>query len=461
MALRPAVRLWTALALLLAATQPRFCAAKSSQASTAQCNAFSGGLCGTSLITSDNGNCVLLRVDLPPAAPRFRMKCWGWGGRGMNGIGAADYLSDETGGGTIVYYWNNRGDQPGEMGDDLPFVDLGMDHDGSGSGVAQMSRTGKNVCAIDGSTRELKCFGDPYDMGQLGGGCMVTNCQSETSCCLGSKLQAVKLGTNMRATQVAAGGMQTCAIVENRLTLARGLKCFGRGGYIGYGDTEGRGNSANQMGDALPFVSLGTGRHPVQVASGHTHTCVLLDNGDVKCFGSNSNMALGLAYDSTNSKIGDQPGEMGDDLPKVDLGEGRTAVQICASGAFGCAIDDQANLRCWGNHPGRDSSFYPELVQVGSGTGAVVQIACGAYNAFHMCALFVDGRVKCWGSNGSGQLGLGDTNNRGQGSAAENMGDALPYVDLGTGRTALHVSAGSYHPCALLDNLQVKCWGSG
>ena len=456
-AMRPAARLWTALALLLAATQPRFCAAKSSQASTALCNAFSGGLCGASLVSSDNSNCVLLRVDAPPAAPRFRMKCWGWGIHGMNGIGASDYTSNGDGSST----WNNRGDQPGEMGDNLPFVDLGMDHDGSGSGVAQVSRQGRNVCAIDGTTRELKCFGYPYDLGQLGGSCRVSTCQNEASCCLGSNMQAINLGTNMRAIQVAAGGYQTCAIVENQLTLARGLKCFGRGGYIGYGDTEGRGNSADQMGDALPFVSLGTGRHPVQVAAGHSHACVLLDNGDVKCFGHNGQKRLGQAYwDSTNSKIGDEPGEMGDDLPKVDLGEGRKAVQICANGAFGCPIDDQANLRCWGNHPGR-GSFAPELVQVGSGTGAVVQIACGAYNAYHMCALFFDGRVKCWGSNGSGQLGLGDTNNRGQGSAAENMGDALPYVDLGTGRTALHVSAGSYHPCALLDNLQVKCWGSG
>ena len=75
----------------------------------------------------------------------------------MNGIGAADYTPNGAGGGT----WNNRGDAPGEMGDNLPFVDLGMDHDGSGSGVAQVSRTGVNVCAIVGSTRELKCFGNP------------------------------------------------------------------------------------------------------------------------------------------------------------------------------------------------------------------------------------------------------------------------------------------------------------
>ena len=204
----------------------------------------------------------------------------------MNGIGPLDF-TETPGSGTGT--WNNRGDEADEMGDNLPFVDLGMDHAGAGSGVAQVSKSGRNVCAIDGSTRELKCFGDPYNMGQLGGSCRVSNCHGasycSSCCCLGSKMQAVNLGTNMRAVQVAAGGFLTCVIVEDRVTLARGLKCFGRGGYLGYGDTVDRGNNGAAMGDALPFVSLGTGRHPVQIAAGHSHACVLLDNGDVKCFG--------------------------------------------------------------------------------------------------------------------------------------------------------------------------------
>ena len=63
-----------------------------------------------------------------------------------------------------------------------------------------------------------------------------------------------------------------------------------------------------------------------------------------------------------------------------------------------------------------------------------------------MCAVLDDATLKCWGNNASGQLGLGDTTNRGD--DAGEMGDSLSAVDLGTGRTAGVVDAGGSHTCA-------------
>jgi len=75
----------------------------------------------------------------------------------------------------------------------------------------------------------------------------------------------------------------------------------------------------------------------------------------------------------------------------------------------------------------------------------------------HTCARFDDGSVKCWGWSNNGQLGLGDTLNRGDGPGE--MGATLPTVSLGPGRTVLQLTAGANHSCARLDNGSAECWG--
>ena len=47
----------------------------------------------------------------------------------------------------------------------------------------------------------------------------------------------------------------------------------------------------------------------------------------------------------------------------------------------------------------------------------------------------------------------------GYGKSADYMGDGLPAVDLGSGRSAKFIAAGAYHTCAQLDDGGVKCWG--
>ena len=130
------------------------------------------------------------------------------------------------------------------------------------------------------------------------------------------------------------------------------------------------------MGDILPAVDLGSGKTAKAIAAGDSHTCVILDNSSVKCWGANASGQQGLG-DTDNR--GDNSSEMGDNLPVVDLGTGRTAKAIAAGSDHTCAILDNAS-------------------------------------------------IKCWGANASGQLGLGDIDNRGDGS--NQMGDNLPVISL-------------------------------
>ena len=259
---------------------------------------------------------------------------------------------------------------------------------------------------------------------------------------------------------ISVGGGQACALSFDGI-----LKCWGIGGSLGLGDYISRGDLPNQMGDNLPAVDLGTGRTASLVTAGEA-SCALLDNGTVKCWGLNNSGQLGLG-DTTDR--GDQPGEMGDNLPAVDLGTGRTAMTIIAgpSGAM-CAVLDNGTLKCWGwnlygqlglgdttNRGDQPGEMGDNLPAVDLGTGRTARAVSVGYRS--ACALLDDGTVKCWGENDLGELGLGDTTNRGD--QPGQMGDNLPVVDLGTGRTARAITVGDYHACALLDDGTVKCWG--
>eukprot|EP01083_Nonionella_stella_P102231 290651_1 len=114
--------------------------------------------------------------------------------------------------------------------------------------------------------------------------------------------------------QIVAGRYHTCA-----LSTSNKVKCCGRNdfGELGYGDTNHRGNEANEMGDILLEIDLGTSFIPMQIVAGYDHTCALSTGNEVKCWGYNLHGQLG--YGDTNNR-GDEANEMGDDLLDIDLG---------------------------------------------------------------------------------------------------------------------------------------------
>jgi hypothetical protein len=132
---------------------------------------------------------------------------------------------------------------------------------------------------------------------------------------MGDRLRPVDLGTVSRPKVITAAGLRSCVIFEDQ-----NLKCWGSNsfGALGVGDTANRGSAAGQMGAALPPVSLGTGRFVRAVATGLLHTCALLDDGKVKCWGQGEDGMLG--YGDTVDR-GANPGDMADHLPALDFGQ--------------------------------------------------------------------------------------------------------------------------------------------
>ena len=164
------------------------------------------------------------------------------------------------------------------------------------------------------------------------------------------------------------------------LTFEQKVKCWGSNsewGFLGQGHELPKiGSASSEMGDNLPYTDLGTQGNVLALFSKGTHTCALFDLGKIKCWGDNSTGMLG--YEDDNSR-GSATAEMGDNLPFIDLG----------------------------------TNFFVTGLTVG---------------ALSTCASSSTGAIKCWGTNPNGELGLGDTANRGDGYGE--MGDNLPVINI-------------------------------
>ncbi|MET0791393.1 MAG: hypothetical protein ABW061_07715 [Polyangiaceae bacterium] len=370
-----------------------------------------------------------------------KLKCWGSSASGMLGIGQS----------------NLRGDQAADMGDHLPGFDLG-----SCSIKAFAGGFGYHYgCALL-SNGSVKCWG-ANSFGQLG--IDRSSHAGDEPGDMGSAVSALSLGTGRTVASVAPGYYHSCALLDTG-----DVKCWGANftGSLGQGDTMRRDGRPSYMGNHLPKVDLGSGRTATVLVTGADHSCVILDDGSVKCWGDNSKGELGLG--DTNDR-GDVAGEMGNALGAVDLGRGRSARALSLGYRHSCALLDDDSIKCWGWNLYQQCGNSNDLAgDVGDGPGEMGErlhpVALGEKKPIavfagydNTCAVLEDGSLKCWGENGRGQLGLGD--GRYRGSLVADMGNSLPAIDLGLGRTVLKVGMGVQRSCALLDDRTVKCWGAG
>ncbi|MBI2606671.1 MAG: hypothetical protein HYW49_11395 [Deltaproteobacteria bacterium] len=381
------------------------------------------------------------------------VKCWGYNGYGELGLGDTATRTTPTG--------------PVDLGTGRTAVEIAAGYD--------------FTCALldsGAAGSRVKCWGR-NDWGNLGyenttdrGGSLGT---------MGDNLPYVSLGTGRTAKHLAVGHLQACAILDNDL-----VKCWGNNGSgeLGLGNTTNYGNAAGTMGDNLPYVSLGTGRTATAIAMGANHSCVILDDGGMKCWGYNAYGQLGLG-DTVNRGDNMSAGHlMGDDLPQINLGSGVNdkPAMISTGNSHTCALLQSGRVKCWGQASGNDSyhsvsrnpwvgdepgEMGPSLESINlSSTDYAIDVKMGA-GAQSVCTLMNSGKMKCFGYNtGYYNLGLGDGTNRGDSPAAgHQMGDALSYVDLGTGRTVKSIKQTAYHACAILDDSasgsHLKCWGYG
>jgi alpha-tubulin suppressor-like RCC1 family protein len=240
------------------------------------------------------------------------------------------------------------------------------------------------------------------------------------------------LGIDVNA--VAAGDLHSCAMVSGK------VNCWGS-------------NEFGQLGNAAASAYVPT---PAEVfaelegvSAGHFHSCAV-SGGGAFCWGSNRNGQLGTGT-LTNS-------ELSQDV--TGLGPGSNVAAAAAGGFHSCALLGNGTVHCWGNgrlgqlgNPTTTQSVTPVAVV---NMNDAIGIAVGTN---HTCAVLSAGAVQCWGSNSSGELGDGTTDNSSLPVTVE-VGSPFPVPLSGAiAVTAAAFSGdGSSHSCAVV-NAGAYCWG--
>ncbi|MFZ5896492.1 MAG: RCC1 domain-containing protein [Myxococcota bacterium] len=301
------------------------------------------------------------------------------------------------------------------------------------------------------------------------------SCVDDNQCVAGAFCGAGSC--HYKAVQVAVGGGHSCVLLSDG-----SVRCWGSNSSmeLGAGTTAPR--------SAQPVLVSGV-TDATQIAAQDGHTCALLANGKVVCWGSNFYGALGNS--SVTLQKSAQPVTV--ELPSAARAISGTCAALKSGGVYcwgpniygeladpslgthsakpvpiagipeatavtpgPCAIV-HGTIHCWGNN--NDG-------QCGSGTGpsaltipapvnglsAGTAIAVSGSNYAHACGLVTGGAMFCWGSNDDGRLGTGSIPD-------QRTWSALGVKDMSS--NVHNISAGRFHTCAVLASGAAYCWGRG
>jgi len=250
--------------------------------------------------------------------------------------------------------------------------------------------------------------------------------------CLGdgtgiSRLVPVQVGglTGTTVTKLVTGNLHTCALLSDGT-----IRCWGYGTYgqLGNGSTASR---------STAFAVSGI-TSAVDVAAGYYHTCAVLADGTGRCWGMGGYGRLGNG------------GTTQQNSPVVVTGLAN-AVSVSLANEHSCALLADGTARCWGrNDAGQlgDNSLTTALTPVVvSNLGNAIRIQTNGSKS--TCALLDDHTVTCWGANDAGQLGNGSTTNSPVPVAVPSLSD---IASLSWGRNYF---------CALkTGGARMYCWGA-
>lgn len=329
----------------------------------------------------------------------------------------------------------------------------------------------RHTCAL-GEDGAVLCWG-ANDEGQLGNGSAVELHTPSPVCGIGP------------VSAIAVGANHACA-----LTTAAEVVCWGSNTF------DQLGNPTAGTYSPLPVAVVGLLAGTKAIAVGEAHSCAISGDGVVQCWGATTDGTFGS--DESTSKSA---------LPKAVPSLDAQVVSLVGGSGHSCALVQDGRIECWGqNNYGQlgDGTFtnravpaavtaharfrgltsgalyscgleadaekpdgggvwcwgYNVVGQLGDGTttnralavpvvGLTSGVSAIAAGNGHACALMSSGGVQCWGSGAMGQLGH------------QAFADSLVPVsaaDIESGMEA--IAAGGNHTCALSKTGSITCWGA-
>lgn len=309
-----------------------------------------------------------------------------------------------------LWCWGSNGNR--QLGNDSVESQAWPVEVSGGHTWSQVSLALKSACAIR-SDKSLWCWG-LNNYGHLGLGDTAT------------RSSPAQVGSDLNWSQVSVGARHTCAIRDDST-----LWCWGENGWGQLG------NGSTASSD-VP-AQIGSVNSWAQVSSGTLSTCAVRDDGSLWCWGANNSGQLG---DGTTD-LRTEP---------VRVGEASSVwekVELSKSGMFGCALQSNQSLWCWGENGtgqlGINPSTHRSTVPVKVGlTETWTDLSLG--HAF-ACATRSDQSLWCWGRNLRGELG------------DATMVSRYQPAEVASAHTWRTLAVGYEHACALDSTRSIWCWG--
>ena len=315
---------------------------------------------------------------------------------------------------------------------DEPMVNITFQYDLKSAGTLvnqNIALAARSTCAIV-ENGTVACWGGGT-LYTLGNGVAANS---------GTPIFTASMPDNRSVVAIDAGGGNACALLDN-------------GSVACWGDSNGDSDVYGEMGDGdtaantVPELTYITGSElsAISISVAYTSACAILDNGSVSCWGDNR---WGQVGDNTTINRFSP-------TQTFPFADGKKATAITSGTYHHCALLDDATVSCWGrNNEGQlgDNTTNSSYVSIPTHSLGGPAIAISS-NRDHTCAVLENGSVVCWGRNDHGQVGIGSSNpNKVLVPTAINS-------DILNGKSAIAVSTGEYHTCALLDDNSVKWLG--